>query len=118
MRRMMIVLALLLAAPLSAQSVEPASSADAWRRMPVPDARLRVERAAAPVGERGAPVWRPGSSVQWMLLGAAVGCVGGALLMGSGADEGEVAAQRFDGCVLGGSAGMFLGGAYGLLTGG
>ena len=117
MRRMMIVLpAVLLAAPLSAQTSAPA--ADAWRRMPVPDPRLRVELAAAHAGQNRMAEWRPGSSVQWMLLGAAVGCVGGALLMGSSADEGEVAATRFNGCVLGGSAGMFLGGAYGLLTGG
>jgi hypothetical protein len=114
---MMIALAaVLLAAPLSAQTSEGA--ADAWRRMPVPDPRLRVERVAAPAGERGSAAWRSGSSVRWMLLGAAAGCVGGALLMGSGADEGEVAAMRFDGCILGGSAGMFLGGAAALIRGG
>jgi hypothetical protein len=37
--------------------------------------------------------------------------------MASDADDGEVAATRFNGCVLGGAAGMFLGGVYGLATG-
>ena len=92
MRRMMIALAaVLVAAPLSAQSGEPAAAAGAWRRMPVPDARLRVERA--PAGDRDEAEWAARSSVQWMFIGAAVGCVGG-------------------------SAGVFLGGLYGLLTGG
>lgn len=117
MWKMMIVLAAaLLAAPLSAQPGAPA--AHAWRRMPVPDPRLRVELAAESMDGGRAAEWRSGSSVQWMLLGAAVGCVGGALLMGSTADEGEVAAMRFNGCVLGGSAGMFLGGAVALIRGG
>ena len=118
MRWMIVVAAVLFAAPVAAQSGELATASDAWMRMPVADTRLRVEPAAAPVGEHDATEWAPRSSVQWMFIGAAVGCVGGALLMGSSADEGEVAATRFNGCVLGGSAGIFLGGLYGLLTGG
>jgi hypothetical protein len=118
MRRMMIVLAaVLLAAPLSAQTGEPAAASDAWMRMPAPDPRLRVE-FAAPVGESGEAEWAARSSVQWMFMGAAVGCVGGALVMASGADEGEKTATAFNGCILGGSAGAFMGGLYGLLTGG
>lgn len=119
MRMMMIVLAaVLLAAPLSAQAPERAAASGAWMRMPVADARLRVELAAAPVRESHAALRGPRSSVQWMLLGAAVGCVGGALVMASGADEGEKSVAGFNGCILGGSAGIFLGGLYGLATGG
>lgn len=119
MRMMMIALAAaLLAAPLAAQTGEPVTTSGAWMRMPVPDARLRVEPAAAPVGERHAAEWRPRSTVQWMLIGAAVGCAGGALVMASGADEGEKSVGGFNGCILGGSAGMFLAGLYGLATGG
>ncbi|WP_420130389.1 hypothetical protein [Longimicrobium sp.] len=119
MRMMMIALAaILFAAPLAAQPGEPAAATDAWMRMPVPDARLRVDLTSAPAGERDATAWAARSSVQWMFIGAAVGCAAGALVMHSGADEGEKAAVAFNGCILGGSAGIFLGGVYGLLTGG
>ena len=117
MRRMIVLAAVLLAAPLSAQRGEPATAAGAWMRMPVPDARLRVELAAALVEERDAANWGPRSTVQWMLIGAAVGCVGGALVMASAADEGEKSVAGFNGCILGGSAGIFLAGLYGLATG-
>ena len=117
--RMMIVLgaALLASAPLSAQIGEPATASSAWMRLPVPDARLRVELAAALVGGSHAERWGSRSTVQWMLIGAAVGCVGGALVMASGADEGEKSVADFNGCILGGSAGSFLAGLYGLATG-
>ena len=119
MRMMMIALAaFLFTAPLAAQSGESAAASGAWMRMPVPDARLRVEFASAPAGERDSAEWAAQSAVQWMLIGGAVGCAAGALIMASGAEEGEKAATAFDGCVLGGSAGVFLGGVYGLLTGG
>jgi len=54
-----------------------------------------------------------------MLVGAAAGCVAGAVIMSSAGDvdDRETAAVRFNGCVLGGAAGMFLGGVYGLATG-
>jgi hypothetical protein len=122
MRMMMIALAAVLfaaplSAPLSAQVPERATPSDAWMRMPVPDARLRVELAAAPVGKSHTAHWGPRSTVQWMLIGAAVGCVGGALVMASGADEGEKSVAGFNGCILGGSAGIFLAGLYGLATG-
>lgn len=119
MRRMMIALAaVLLAAPLAAQTDEPAVASGVWMRMPDPDARLRVELAAAPVGESGAARWGMRSSVQWMLIGAAAGCVGGAVVMASGADEGEKSVGGFNGCIMVGSAGIFPGGLYGLATGG
>jgi hypothetical protein len=118
MRWMMIVVAAaLFAAPVAGQSGEPAV-AGAWMRMPVPDARLRVELAPAPAGESSTE-WRTRlSAAQWGLLGAAAGCLGGALALGSTAREGEVAALRFNGCIAGGAVGGFLGGVYGLLTGG
>ena len=120
MRMMMIAVgaALMASAPLAAQTPERAMASDGWMRMPVPDVRLRVELAAAPAGESHAARWRPRSTVQWMLIGAAAGCVGGALVMASGADEGEKSVAGFNGCIPGASAGIFLGGLYGLLTGG
>jgi hypothetical protein len=118
MRMMMIALAAaLLAAPLAAQTSEPAPTSGAWMRMPVPDARLRVDLTAAPADDGHVANWRPRSTVQWMLIGAAVGCVGGALVMSSGADEGEKSVAGFNGCILSGSAGIFLAGLYGLATG-
>jgi hypothetical protein len=115
---MIVLAAVLLAAPLSAQRAEPPPPADAWRAMPAPDPRLRVEFAAAPAADIGAAEWRSRLSLtQWALLGAAVGCLGGALVMGSTAEEGEVAPLRFNGCILGGAAGGFLGGVYGLAVG-
>jgi hypothetical protein len=119
MRMMMMVLAaVLLAAPLSAQTAESPASSDAWRSMPPPDPRLRAEFAAAPPVDAGAAAWRSRLSLpQWALLGTAVGCVAGALALGSTAREGEVAPLRFNGCILGGAVGGFLAGIYGFATG-
>lgn len=118
MRMMMIALAaVLFAAPLAAQTGGPVPASGAWMRMRVPDARLRVDLTAAPVQDGQVANWRPRSTVQWMLMGAAAGCVGGALVMASGADEGEKSVAGFNGCILGGSAGIFLAGLYGLVTG-
>jgi hypothetical protein len=120
MRWMMIVAgAALLAAPLSAQADQPAARASL--SMPVPDARLRPDFAGARRGDADARAaeWRMRMAVpHWMLLGAVTGCAGGALVMASGADDGEVAAMRFNGCILGAAAGMFIGGVYGLASGG
>ena len=117
MRMMMIALAaVLLASPLAAQAGAGAGTADAWRTMPLPDPRLRAEFADA----RGAVDAELRSRLAlhtWGLLGAAVGCLVGAVLMGSTAQEGEVAVMRFNGCIAGGAAGGFLGGIIGLARG-
>ncbi|HEX5871891.1 MAG TPA: hypothetical protein VFY65_15790 [Longimicrobium sp.] len=116
-----VVLAVLRAAPLSAQAPPPAPSADAWRSMPVIDPRLRADFGSVrrnSADARVAEVRMRMGLPHWMLLGGVVGCAGGALVMGSGAEDGETAAARFNGCILGGAAGMFLGGVYGLATGG
>lgn len=119
MRMMMIALAaILLASPLPAQTAERTASSDAWRTMRVPDPRLRADFAGERDGADGAELRGRMQLHHWGLLGAAIGCIGGALIMGSSADEGEVAATRFNGCILGGAVGGFLGGIYGLASGG
>lgn len=118
MRTMMIVLAaVLLAAPLAAQAGEQAT--DAWMRMPAPDPRLRVEFATEPVSGTDEAAWRSRMPLPyWMLLGATAGCLGGSVVMARGEEPRDKPEARFNGCILGGAAGMFLGGVYGLLTGG
>ena len=116
MRTMMIALAaILLASPLSAQTPDPAL-ATAWRTMPA-DPRLRADFKDARGGGAAAELGARMELHQVALLGAAIGCVGGALIMGASANEGEVAVMRFNGCILGASVGGFLGGIYGLATG-
>lgn len=118
MRIMLVLAAVLLTAPLSAQSAAPAAPSSAWRSMPMLDARLRADFAQAQAG--GAPEVEVRSRLElhhWGLLGAAAGCIAGALIMGAGADDGEVAPMRFNGCILGGAVGGFLGGIYGIATG-
>jgi hypothetical protein len=119
MRMMLIVAAaVLLASPLSAQTADPAPTAsDAWRAMPIPDPRLRAGFADASAGMDTAE-WRSRLPLHtWALLGAAAGCITGALVLGATAREGEVAPLRFNGCILGGAVGGFLGGIVGLATG-
>ncbi|HEX6372727.1 MAG TPA: hypothetical protein VF006_27650 [Longimicrobium sp.] len=102
---MIAVPAVLLATPLSAQVPSPEPPFDAWRSMPVLDPRLRAGFADGgrnPADARAAEL-RMGLP-HWALLGGVAGCIGGALILGARADEGEVAATRFNGCILGGAA--------------
>lgn len=118
MRMMMIVLAaVLLASPLAAQTNGSAPPADAWRSMPIPDPRLHADFADARVPHDAAEMRSRLPLHTWGLLGAGVGCLVGAVLMGSTAQEGEVAVMRFNGCIAGGAVGGFLGGIVGLARG-
>lgn len=124
MRKMMIAVAaaaLLFAGDIAAQQVESVM----WRAPSAAlapaavDPRLRPDFAAASWrlgGEADARASRL-SLPQVAIAGAVVGCVTGALVMGSGGDARDRAPRRFNGCILGASIGGFLGGVYGLATG-
>lgn len=124
MRRMMIAVAaaaLLSADDIAAQRVEGAG----WRPPPVAlapaavDPRLRPDFAAASWRLDGEADVRASrlSLPQVAIAGAVVGCIAGAVVMGSGGDARDRAPRRFNGCILGASIGGFLGGFYGLATG-
>lgn len=118
---MLVAAAVLLSvSDVAAQRVDRAD----WR---APSAAL----ALAPINPRLHPRLSPSSQAgeridaraarlslpQLALVGGAVGCVTGALMMGSGGDERDRAPRRFNGCILGAPFGMVIGAVYGLATG-
>lgn len=126
--RMMFVLAAIaaLAAPLAGQDADEARApepAPAWftPRSPVADPRLAVPDApASPSAADYVVEARPRLSfVSMMMIGAAAGCVAGALIMSSAddVDDREKAPVRFNGCILGAPVGMLLGAAVGWASG-
>jgi hypothetical protein len=128
--KMMLVLAALaaLAAPLAGQDADDArapqpESAPAWftPRSPAADPRLAVPSAPLDVSDAEyAEEARPRLSfVSMMMIGSAVGCVAGAMILSSGddVDEREKAPVRFNGCLVGMPAGMILGAVAGWASG-
>jgi hypothetical protein len=124
MRRMLnavaVAASLLSAGDAAAQRVDGAG----WRAPPVAlapagmDARLRPDFDRLPTSADALDVRARRLSGTALIVGAvAVGCVTGALAMGSGGDPRDRAPRRFNGCILGASVGGFLGGVYGLATG-
>jgi hypothetical protein len=118
--------ALSAAEPLAAQAKDGApfprpAEAPSWfsaRPAAAADPRLALpSQPAAPGADQGSVALSRLSAPALMAIGGAMGCVAGALIMYSGAEEGEKTAVGFNGCVLGGSAGIFLAGLYGLVTG-
>ncbi|HEX2081570.1 MAG TPA: hypothetical protein VHG08_27955 [Longimicrobium sp.] len=122
MRTMLIAVAaaaLLSAGDLAAQQVDGSgwrAPSTALARATV-DSRLRPDFAASPVQPVAEVPASRLSLAQVAAVGAVVGCVTGALVMGSGGDARDRAPRRFNGCILGASIGGFAGGVYGLATG-
>jgi hypothetical protein len=120
--RVLAACAVLLAAPLAGQDADDAGAPERFSlSVPTADPRLAV-----PMGFRSASTparvveARPRPAfVTLMLIGAGIGCVGGAIIMSSAddVDDREKAPVRFNGCILGASVGMFLGAAYGWASG-
>jgi hypothetical protein len=107
---------LLLADDAAAQRVD----GGVWRTpmaLAVPDPRLRPDIAASPAEPSAEVRASRLSLVQVAAVGVVVGCVTGALVMGSGGDARDRAPRRFNGCIVGASIGGFAGGVYGLATG-
>ncbi len=120
--RLLAACAVLLVAPLAGQDADDAGAAERFSlRVPTPDPRLAIPTAfrsastpAREVEARPRPAF-----VTLMLIGAGIGCVGGAVIMSSAddVDDREKAPVRFNGCILGASVGMLLGAAYGWASG-
>jgi hypothetical protein len=130
MMRMMLVLAALaaLAAPLAGQDADEARAPQpepepAWfiPRSPATDPRLSVPPALSNVSDpEYALEARPRLSfVSMMMIGSAVGCVAGAVILSSGndVDPREKAPVRFNGCLVGAPTGMILGAVAGWASG-
>ncbi|HYR11419.1 MAG TPA: hypothetical protein VEQ60_26795 [Longimicrobium sp.] len=111
------------AAPVAAQRAPAAAfprpaEAPAWLTLRPTDPRVAPPRAAptAPADDHLGEARRL-SAPAVMMIAAVVGCAAGAVLMKGDPEDGDKNALRFNGCILGASAGAFLGGAYALLTG-
>ncbi|HEY0018704.1 MAG TPA: hypothetical protein VGC13_20560 [Longimicrobium sp.] len=128
--RMMLVLAAVaaLAAPLAGQDADGPRALElaetpTWftpRSPAATDPRLAVAAPASPSAADYAVEARPRLSfVSMMMIGSAVGCVAGAVIMSSGddVDEREKAPVRFNGCLVGAPAGMLLGAVVGWASG-
>lgn len=121
MRIALFVAGLLITTPLAAQQAE---SAAAWlpggyaaSSLPVMDPRLRADFRPSTNPVDGIEARTRLSLTGWLMLGSAVGCVTGAVLVASDAEDEEKAPMRFQGCILGAALGGFVLGLTGLAAG-